>query len=140
MENWIEWLFSIESKHEGLIKNITYIFRECGGLFWPVLYGTMLVLTWNKWTIATQIGFLLSGIILTVIAILYPRTWRHWARNTKEPVDRIEQSFKSLVEYFKEDKLDLWQRAREKGIENEVTKDISQISKKLDELKERLIH
>jgi hypothetical protein len=145
MDGWVEWFLNFEERHKRVISFLTYILRESGGLVWPVLYGIILWRSWEFWDGFSHTMFIFVGSILTLIAIIYPQTWKVWAENRKKEkeewiaskkihIQNIDKFYYEFISYFPQ--INFWQMSREKGIEEKLLKLKEGIRQSLKQLKE----
>jgi hypothetical protein len=95
---WNEFL-RVEEMHKSLINLGLYILKQVGGLMWPFLYGWILYYSWDSLNFLGRVLFILAGIILTIIAILYPYSWKlFYIRMSKDYENLIEKNASDLFE------------------------------------------
>ncbi len=144
MNNWVEWFLNFEERHKKVVGFLTYILRESGGLVWPALYGIILWRSWEFWDNLSHVIFIFVGFILTLIAIIYPQTWKVWAENRKKEkekwitskktyIQNIDSFYFEFTSYFSQ--INFWQISREKGIEAKLIKLNEGIRQSLEQLK-----
>lgn len=100
--NPIVELFEFDME-KGIWKFFDYGFRNCGGLFWPLLYG---VLIFNSWIALNEFGryiFVTLGMVMVCLGILYPYAWskyyRRYLRNINDDyVKMIKNNSYNLLE------------------------------------------
>ena len=139
--NWQEWLTDLSNQHERITKVLTYILTKSGGILWPILYVVML---WQSWkTLYPHSLFVWLGIILTIVALIYPRTWKHYINKREAEINSERDSYQkrvahlgslytSFMEYL--EGVDLWPLSREKGIEQKLLDANQEILNVLNEL------
>jgi len=96
---WEEFL-KIEETHGRLIDSMMYVLKECGGLAWPLLYLCLLFSGWDALNSVGRSVFVLLGIILISIAILYPYAWkRYYKRFHNDYKIFVDDKAQSLFEF-----------------------------------------
>lgn len=87
---------------KGIWKIFDYGLRNCGGLFWPLLYG---ILFFNSWIALNDFGhyiFMTFGIIMFCIGLLYPYAWsRYYKKMHNDYKKMIKEKVRDLFEWLK---------------------------------------
>ena len=93
LEPW-DSLFKMDEIHTGFMKVVEYALRECGGLFWPVLYGFLYYFARPCLSIVGQVIFFAFGVPLIAISLLYPFAWKQVNKKRQEDLAKRNEGQK----------------------------------------------
>lgn len=134
---------------ERIPRILLFIIRS--GIYWPLLCGAMLYFSWSLWPKDTEIKwFLLIGLgISTFLLVFYVYAWKkydeklhkevndqreQWILSVKDHIKNIDNSYFILTDYFQQ--LDIWQKSRDKGMEENLLNINKTILASLKQLKD----
>lgn len=77
-------VLKMEETHNLFLKLVKYALRESGGLLWPVLYGCLYYYGSSSLSTIGQTLFIVLGIPLIAISVLYPFVWKKYNQKREE--------------------------------------------------------